>query len=70
MPTVRTTMRPDDELEVSEAEYLDLRRQGLLIEDEDANPATPDETPATPETGAVRTPTARKAVTTDGSIGN
>jgi len=35
---VRTTMQPDVEVEVNEAELLDLRRQGLLVED----PQTPD----------------------------
>jgi hypothetical protein len=29
---VRTTFQPDVELEVGEAEYLDLQRQGLLVE--------------------------------------
>lgn len=32
--TVRTTIRPDLEVEVDEAEYLDLSRMGLLIDDE------------------------------------
>lgn len=32
--TVRTTFRPDVELEVDDAEYLDLQRQGLLVTDE------------------------------------
>lgn len=68
MPTIRTTMRPDDEIEVSEAEYLDLARQGLLVRDQDNNPTTPEETPATSETGTVRTPT--RKVTTDGSVSN
>ena len=31
---VRTTMRPDQELEVSPQEALDLKRQGLLAEDQ------------------------------------
>lgn len=31
---VRTTMQPDNEIEVDEREALDLRQQGLLIEDE------------------------------------
>ena len=31
MPTVRTTMQPDKEIEVDAAEYLDLQRQGLLV---------------------------------------
>ena len=39
MPTVRTTMRPDLEIEVDDAGYLDLQRQGLLVEDGPA-PAT------------------------------
>lgn len=33
MPTVRTTMQPDREIEVGDADYLDLKRQGLLVED-------------------------------------
>lgn len=40
MPTVRTTFRPDLEVEVDDAEYLDLQRQGLLVE-EDANQDVP-----------------------------
>ncbi len=31
---VRTTFQPDVELEVDAAEYLDLERQGLLVEDD------------------------------------
>lgn len=31
MPTVRTTIRPDKELEVDDAEYADLQAMGLLI---------------------------------------
>lgn len=31
--TVRVTMRPDVEFEVGDAEYTDLERQGLLVED-------------------------------------
>lgn len=30
--TVRTTMSPDEDLTVGDAEYADLQRQGLLIE--------------------------------------
>lgn len=29
---VRTTLRPQDEIEVGDAEYLDLSRDGLLVE--------------------------------------
>jgi hypothetical protein len=31
--TVRTTMQPDREIEVDDADYLDLQRQGLLLAD-------------------------------------
>lgn len=50
MPTVRTTMRPDQPIEVSAAEYLDLKRQGLLVEadtHEDVPPATAAPAPPT-----------------------
>lgn len=43
--TVRTTIRPDESVEVDEAEYTDLARMGLLVEDKPGLPA-----------GAVRTP--------------
>ncbi len=33
---VRTTFRPDVEVEVTEGELLDLKRQGLLVEDKKA----------------------------------
>jgi hypothetical protein len=32
MPKVRTTMEPDHEIEVTEQEALDLKRQGLIHE--------------------------------------
>lgn len=31
---VRTTIRPDEEIEVGQAEFLDLKRQGLLVDDD------------------------------------
>lgn len=34
MVTVRTTFRPDEEVEMDRREAEDLRRQGLLVEDE------------------------------------
>jgi hypothetical protein len=34
---VRTTFRPDVEVEVNEAELIDLRRDGLLVEDDQTN---------------------------------
>lgn len=48
MPTVRTTMQPDQPIEVGEVEYLDLKRQGLLLEDEPATAPAPAAAPATP----------------------
>lgn len=39
MPIVRTTMQPHLEVEVSDTEYVDLKRQGLLVEDAPAAPA-------------------------------
>lgn len=35
---VRTTFRPDLEVEVSEQEYTDLRRQDLIVEQEQDKP--------------------------------
>lgn len=48
MPTVRTTIQPHVELEVSDTEYTDLQRQGLLLEDAPAAApaAAPAKTPA------------------------
>lgn len=40
MPIVRITKRPWEEIEVSDAAYLDLKRQGLLVDDAPA-PETP-----------------------------
>jgi hypothetical protein len=34
MPKVRTTIHPNTPITVDEREYLDLQRQGLLLEDE------------------------------------
>lgn len=53
---VRTTMQPDKEIEVGDAEYLDLQRQGLLVE-EDAHADVP---PATAAPAAPQTPAAPK----------
>lgn len=49
MPTVRTTIQPHVDLEVSDTEYVDLKRQGLLIEETEpaaAPAAAPAKTPA------------------------
>lgn len=32
MPKIRTTFRPEDELDVTEAEELDLRRLGVVLD--------------------------------------
>ncbi len=34
MTKVRTTIRPDEELDVDDAEHLDLSRAGLLLDEE------------------------------------
>lgn len=47
MPTVRTTFQPGKPIEVGDVEYLDLKRQGLIVEDE-AAPALPAEPVAAP----------------------
>lgn len=47
MPTVRTTLQPHLNVEVSDSEYTDLQRQGLLIEDQSAAAAAPVKSPAT-----------------------
>lgn len=61
MPTVRTTMRPDQPIEVDDAEYIDLQRQGLLVE-EDSHQDVP------PATAAPANPAAPKK--TSGSAGS
>jgi hypothetical protein len=49
MPTVRTTMWPDVEIEVDQADYLDLKRQGLLVDPPKTDPA---QEPAVKKTAA------------------
>jgi hypothetical protein len=51
VPTVRTTIQPDVDLEVSDTEYVDLKRQGLLVE-APAPAAAPAAAPAKPTTAA------------------
>lgn len=51
--TITTTMQPDKVLDVDDAEYLDLTRQGLVLVDhtEQAQAAAPATTkPAKPST--------------------
>ncbi|MDQ3760974.1 MAG: hypothetical protein M3460_04545 [Actinomycetota bacterium] len=44
---VRTTMQPDVELEVDDAEYTDLKRQGVLVEDNDDDATQAEQTEQT-----------------------
>lgn len=46
MRTVRTTMRPHEEIEVEDAEFLDLERQGLLVSEEEQAEEKPAAKPA------------------------
>ncbi|MFD4830136.1 hypothetical protein ACFWPV_09815 [Streptomyces uncialis] len=48
MPTVRTTLHPATPIEVGDAEYLDLKRQGLLIEEAPPPPPAPTAAPGKP----------------------
>lgn len=49
MPKIRTTMRPDVEVEVSDSDYLDLYRQGLLVDPPKTDPA---DQPSVKKTGS------------------
>jgi hypothetical protein len=51
-------MQPHVDVEVSDTEYVDLKRQGLLVEDEDSKPepaAAPAAAPAKPQPVAAKT---------------
>jgi hypothetical protein len=54
---ISTTMRPDQPIDVGDAEYLDLKRQGLIAHDYTRQPAAPVPPPAP----AARTATTKKA---------
>jgi hypothetical protein len=44
MHDVRTTFRPDQTIQVGDAEYADLKQQGLLVEEgKTAKKSTPDD---------------------------
>lgn len=45
MRSIRTTIRPDETIEVDEAEFLDLQRQGLVKEEIKADTPKPKEKP-------------------------
>jgi hypothetical protein len=53
--TVRTTMRPDQTLEVDEQEYRSMHRQGLLINDTPPPSAPASVAKAAPATPAKKT---------------
>ncbi|MFF7130399.1 hypothetical protein [Streptomyces sp. NPDC008240] len=55
MPIVRTTMRPDQPIEVDDIEAADLKAQGLLVEETPA-PVVPPAT-AAPANPAKKTST-------------
>lgn len=42
MRKITTTMRPDETIEVSEAEFTDLKNQGLVKEDKTAKKDLPE----------------------------
>lgn len=48
MPTIRTSMQPWRDVEVSDAEHLDLQRQGLIHSDESTAPAAAPKKPPAP----------------------
>lgn len=56
---IRTTFNPGDVLHVDDAEYLDLQRQGLLVDDEKA--AKLDEADAAAKAEAEKTEAAASA---------
>lgn len=62
MPTVRTTFRPDLETEVSDAEHLDLTRQGVIAEAPSAAAAPTAE----PDPGPAHTKATPVAATKEG----
>lgn len=61
MTKVRTTMQPDVEIEVGDAEYLDLKRQGLLAEESAPAPAPATAAPASPSTPDKKTSTVKNS---------
>jgi hypothetical protein len=54
MHQVRTTMRPDDVLEVDDVELDNLRRQGLLIEETPAAEQAEQPPVEQPEAGSAK----------------
>lgn len=58
MPTVRTTFRPDQPIEVGDTEYAQLKTEGLLVEE------------LAPETPAATAPPATTVKKTSGTAGS
>lgn len=47
MRKVRTTINPNETIEITEQEYTDLSRQGLIADEPESKPDT--DTPTTPK---------------------
>lgn len=60
--TVRTTMQPDKEIEVGDAEYLDLQRLGLLVDGAQQNVPPATAAPATPSAPDKKTSSTAKTI--------
>ncbi len=63
MRKIRLTINPEREIEVDEAEYLDLKRQGLIHEEIEDKPAEPEPKPAEEALPAEPEPEEAKPVT-------
>jgi hypothetical protein len=59
--TVRTTMQPDKDIEVDDAEYLDLQRMGVLVEEDAAQDVPPATAAPTPPVSPAKKTTAGPA---------
>jgi hypothetical protein len=49
MPTIRTTINPETPIDVSETEFIDLTRQGLIAPDQPAPLTRPTVAPDAPK---------------------
>lgn len=48
MPTIRTTMQPDRPIDVGDAEYAQLKAEGLLLDEAQQTVPSATAAPATP----------------------
>ncbi|MFI1166565.1 hypothetical protein ACH4UM_23915 [Streptomyces sp. NPDC020801] len=53
---ITTTMQPTVQIEVDDAEYLDLKRQGLIAQDDAGHAETSSDVPAAVENAAASAP--------------